>query len=577
MFPMKNSEIADVFERVADLLEFEGANPFRIRAYRNGARTIRDLTEPVTEILRDPDRSLVDIPGIGKDLAEKCRSLVDTGTMAMLDELTARIPASVLTIVRIPGLGPKKASAIYKQLGISTLDQLRAACEAHHIRELKGFGQKTEDLILQGIGLAEKSQQRVLWATADELVQDLRNHLGRCEAIEQLEFAGSYRRGKETVGDLDVLVAATHGGDVMDCLAEYRLVTAVLQRGDTKMSVRLKSGMQVDLRIVPADSFGAALQYFTGSKDHNVVVRGLAKQRGLKVNEWGVFRLKDDRKIAGTNEEEVYGTLGLPCFPPELREARREFEWAEQAAIPRLIELDDLRGDLHMHTDETDGKNTLDEMIEAARALGFNYIAITDHSQRVSMARGLDERRLLRQWKKIDRRNEQLADFRVLKGIECDILEAGGMDLPDDVLAQADWVMASIHYGQRQSRQQITDRILGALENPYVSALSHPTGRLINKREAYDVDMSAVMQAAKAHGKALELNANPLRLDLDDVMCATAKQMGIPIVISSDAHSTSGLEVLRYGILQARRAGLTRQDVLNTRPWRTVLRESARR
>ena len=570
---MKNSEIAEVFERVADLLEFEGANPFRIRAYRNGARTIRDLTDSVAEILEDPDRSLVDIPGIGKDLAEKCRNLVQTGNLPMLEELTARIPASVLTIVRIPGLGPKKASAIYKQLGVSTLDQLRTACEQHQIRELKGFGAKTEELILHGIDLAATSEQRVLWATADELVQDLRAHLSDCPAIEQLEFAGSYRRGKETVGDLDVLVATTSGSRVMDCLADYRLVADTMLRGDTKMSVRLSTGMQVDLRIVPRESFGAALQYFTGSKDHNVIVRGLAKQRGLKVNEWGVYRLEDDRQIAGTTEADVYHALGLPLFPPELREARREFEWAEQGALPTLIELSDLQGDLHMHTDETDGKNTLDEMIAAARAQGLRYIAITDHSKRVSMARGLDVHRLLAQWQQIDRRNKKLRAFRVLKGIECDILEAGGMDLPDEVLAQADWVMASIHYGQRQSRQQITDRILGALENPYVSALSHPTGRLINKREAYEVDLQAVMQAAKHFGKALELNSNPLRLDLDDVMCATAKQMGIPIVISSDAHSISGLEVLRFGILQARRAGLTKQDVLNTRPWKMLPRQ----
>ncbi len=298
----------------------------------------------------------------------------------------------------------------------------------------------------------------------------------------------------------------------------------------------------------------------------------MAKQRGLKVNEWGVYRLDDDQQIAGATEAEVYHALGLPVFPPELREARREFEWAEQGALPQLIELDDLRGDLHMHTVETDGKNTLDEMIAAAQAAGLSYIAITDHSQRVSMARGLDAARLLAQWKQIDQRNKKLKNFRVLKGIECDILEAGGMDLPDEVLAEADWVMASIHYGQRQSRQQITDRILGALEHPYVSALSHPTGRLINKREAYEVDMQAVMQAAQRHGKALELNANPLRLDLDDVMCATAKQMGIPIVISSDAHSMAGLEVLRFGILQARRAGLTKADVLNTGPWNALPR-----
>jgi DNA polymerase (family X) len=400
-----------------------------------------------------------------------------------------------------------------------------------------------------------------------------------CKSIEQLEVAGSYRRGKETVGDLDILVDSTSPDEVMNRLAEHASVEQILGRGDTKMSVRLATGLQVDLRIVPAESFGAALQYFTGSKEHNVVLRGLAKDRGLKINEYGVFRVSGDpdaagptagEYIAGRSEEEVYAALDLPLFPPEMRENRREFEWARAGKLPRLIELADIVADLHMHTTATDGKHTLDEMVAAAQARGLKYIAITDHSKRVSMANGLDAGRALEQWKAIDALNKKLKNLRVLKGIEVDILEQGGLDLPDEVLTQADWVMASVHYGQSQPAEQITRRIIGAIENPHVTAISHPTGRLINKRQSYEVDLEAVFDAAVKHGKFMELNANPRRLDLDDVNCAAAKRHGIPIVISTDAHSIGNLEMMRYGILQARRAGLTKEDVVNTRPWEEV-------
>jgi DNA polymerase (family 10) len=356
----------------------------------------------------------------------------------------------------------------------------------------------------------------------------------------------------------------------MDALAGFVGLGQILARGPTKMSIRTAKGFQIDLRVVPAESFGAALQYFTGSKEHNVMLRGRAKDKGLKINEWGVFRVKDEKetRIAGATEEDVYATLKLPVFPPELREGRREFEWADRGEFPELVTQRDIRGDLHMHTTASDGAATIEEMIAAARDRGLSYIAITDHSQRVSMARGLDPARVLAQWKEIDRMRESLPKgFTVLKGIECDILEKGGMDLPDDVLAQGDWIVASVHYGQKQSREQITDRILGALENPYVSVVAHPTGRLLNRREPYQVDLDAVMLAAKKHGKLLELNANPVRLDLNDVYCAAAKQHGIPIVINTDAHAPDELAVMRFGIVQARRAGLTKADVANTRPW----------
>jgi DNA polymerase (family 10) len=336
------------------------------------------------------------------------------------------------------------------------------------------------------------------------------------------------------------------------------------------MSIRTSRGFQIDLRVVPEESFGAALQYFTGSKEHNVILRGRAKDKGLKINEWGVFRVTDvkEARVGGASEEEVYGALKLPVFPPELREGRREFEWADKGELPELVTLEDIRGDLHMHTTASDGAATIEEMVAAAQARGLSYIAITDHSQRVSMARGLNPQRVLEQWAQIDRIRPSLPKgFTVLKGIECDILERGGMDLPDDVLAEADWVIASVHYGQKQSREQITERILGAIENPNISLVAHPTGRLLNRREPYQVDLDAVITAAKKHGKLLELNANPVRLDLNDVYCAAAKQHGIPIVINTDAHSPEELAVMRYGIVQARRGGLTKADVANTRTW----------
>ena len=562
---MTNAEIAAVLEQVADLLEFQGANPFRIRAYRNGARAIQDLPEAVNDIVADPERELTGIAGIGKDLAGKVVALVQTGELPMLQELLAEIPESVLAMLRIPGLGPKRAAVIYRELGVSNLGQLRKACQAQRVRELKGFGAKTEAAILEGMEIAEQAGKRMLWANADQIARALLAHLEGCQVIEKLEPAGSYRRGKDTVGDLDFLAMAADAAGVMDCFGAYPDVAQVLLRGETKMSVRLKSKVQVDLRVVPAESFGAALQYFTGSKAHNVELRGMAKSRGLKINEYGVFR--GAKQIAGRSEEEVYAALDLPCFPPELREARREFEWAKAGELPVLIEQKDLRGDLHMHTTWSDGTDTIEQMAAAAGERGLKYIAITEHSKRVSMAGGLDAARLRRQWAEIDQLNRRLKGFTVLKGIEVDILEAGGLDLDDDVLAEADWVVASVHYGQNQPRERITRRAIEALENPYVSVLAHPTGRLLNRRKAYEIDLDAVLKAARANRKMIELNAHPQRLDLDDVACSAAKNHGVPVVISSDAHHVVGLDVLRYGVLQARRGGLTKNDVANTRTW----------
>ncbi|MFL2870110.1 MAG: DNA polymerase/3'-5' exonuclease PolX [Pirellulaceae bacterium] len=570
---MDNAKISQTITMLADLLEFQGANAFKIRAYRNGARVIKDYPDSINSIIEEDPVSLVSIDGIGKGVAEKCMVLVETGELPQINEILEEIPRSVLDLLRIPGMGPKKGAMLYRELGIANLDQLKEACEAGVVADLKGFGAKTVESILSGIEIADAANKRVYWAKADATAKQILEYMQSCEDIIKIELAGSYRRRRETVGDLDILVVSENAEAVMDHFGDYHLVESVIGRGDTKMSVRIEESLQVDLRVVPAESFGAALQYFTGSKDHNVVLRGLAKQKGLKINEYGVFKVEGDSEtyVAGASEEDVYAAMELPVFPPELREARREFDWAAANTIPDLIKEQDLVGDLHMHTTATDGKATLQEMVEAAQSRGLSYIAITDHSQRVSMAHGLDAERLLAQWKEIDTLNEKLdGSVRVLKGIECDILEKGGMDLPDDVLSQGDWIIASVHYGQRQSREQITDRIVGALENPYVHVVAHPTGRLINRREAYEVDLEAVMQAAVDNGKLLELNANPARLDLHDVHLAAAKKYGIPIVISSDAHSVDGLDVLKYGVLQARRGGLTAADVVNTKSWDAI-------
>jgi DNA polymerase (family 10) len=446
---------------------------------------------------------------------------------------------------------------------------------------VKGFGAKTQAAILGNIAFAKDPEHaRLLWQEADVIVQEVLAWMRGCPQVRQIEGAGSWRRGRETVGDLDFVVDSDDSAAVMDRLHAWKETSAVLLRGETKTSVRGPRGVQIDLRVVEHRSFGAALQYFTGSKEHNVRLRSWARDRGLTINEYGVYRLglegKGDAKpgkgelVAGATEQDVYGAVGLRWVPPELREDRDEIGEADRDELPALVELADIRGDLHMHTTATDGEDTLAEMVRAAIARGLQYIAITDHGQRVTMARGLDTRRLLKQWDDIDRLNESMAEdgrpsIVVLKGIEVDMLEKGGLDLPDAVLEKADWVVASLHYGQNQPRERITARIIEAIENPHVSVIGHPTGRLLNRRPPYDVDIEAVIAAAARTGTFLEINANPWRLDLHDIHAAAAKKAGVKIVISTDAHSTRGLDVMRCGVLQARRAGLEAGDVANTR------------
>ncbi len=574
---MTNADIAAAFEHVADLLEYRGDNVFRVRAYRTAARTIDSLVEPLASVRADATRRLTDLDGIGADLAGKIETLLDTGRLPMLEDLEREVPAVAFDLMRVPGLGPKKAKALVDALAIESLAALEDACREGRVRGIKGFGAKTEAAILENLAFAaDPDRARLLWSEADEIATRLLEWLRGCPAARQVEAAGSLRRGRETVGDLDLLVTSDEPVAVMDRLVAWPETADVLLRGDTKTSIRGPRGVQVDLRVVPAESFGAALQYFTGSKEHNVRLRGRARDRGLSINEYGVSHLDaagealPAARLSGRTEEEFYAAVGLPWIPPELREGRDEILLAEGGQLPRLVTLADVRGDLHMHTTATDGEDTLTDMVRAAVDRGLAYVAITDHGQRVTMAHGLDRRRLLAQWTEIDRLNESLAaegppPIVVLKGIEVDILEKGGLDLPDEVLAGADWVVASLHYGQNQPRERITARIIEAIENPHVAVIGHPTGRLLNRRPAYDVDLEAVIAAAARTGTFLEINANPWRLDLDDRQAAAAKAAGVKIVISTDAHSTRGLDVMRCGILQARRAGLEAKDIANTR------------
>lgn len=564
---MNNADIARVFEEMAELLELHGENAFRVRAYRNGAKAILELEEPVADILSDESKDLKSYAGIGSTLADKSKVLVDTGKLPQLEKLREETPDVLIKMTRIPGLGAKKAMALQKEFNLESLEDLKKVCEEQKVRELKGFAAKTEKLILDGLEIAEAASQRIRLDQAERLVNRLQLHLNECDAIEQMEFAGSYRRGKETIGDIDILVVSKDHTQVMDRLENFPGIKSVIVRGDTKMSIRVDEQFQVDLRVVEKESFGAALQYFTGSKEHNVAVRGRARKMGLTVNEYGVSKLDDPHNyIAGETEEDLYKALDLDWISPELREGRKEVGWAEESgAFPALLEESDIVADLHMHTTASDGTSSIGQMADAARARGRTHIAITDHSKRVSMANGLDEKRLLAQWEEIDQYNAEQDDgFRVLKGVECDILEDGPLDISDDVLAEADWVIASVHYGQKQSREQITDRIVGALKNPNVHTIAHPTGRLLGSRPSYDVDLQAVFQAAVENEKSLEHNASPRRLDLSEENLIMAAQVGIPITINTDAHAIEGMDVMRFGVIQARRAGLTKAQVLNT-------------
>ncbi len=560
--PIHNADIAAVFEEIADRLEIQGANPFRIRAYRNAARTLGELPQEARTLLEQGE-DLTRLPGIGDDLAAKVQEIVTTGRCSLLDRLRKELPPAVTELLQIPGLGPKRVKALYHDLEVQTVEQLYRAARDGRIRALPGFGEKTELNILQAVEAHVSQTRRFKLAVAAQYADALAAFLQAVPGVDQVTMAGSFRRMRETVGDLDILVTASADSPVMARFTAYDEVADILSAGTTRASVVLKSGLQVDLRVVEKKSYGAALHYFTGSKAHNIAIRRIAQKRGLKVNEYGVFR--GTERIAGNDEASVYKSVDLPFIPPELREDRGEIEAAHAGRLPDLVEFKDLRGDLHAHTQATDGHNSLREMALAAKALGLEYLAITEHSRHLTVAHGLDPLRLARQCEAIDQLNSELDGITLLKGIEVDILEDGSLDLPDDVLARLDLVVGAVHSQFHLSRAKQTTRILNAMDHPHFTMLAHPSGRLIDKREPYDVDMLRLIRHAKQRGCYLELNAHPDRLDLLDTHCQMAKEEGVLISINSDAHSTFDFAHLKYGVGQARRGWLAKDDVLNTR------------
>jgi DNA polymerase (family X) len=563
--PVHNADIAAVFGEIADRLEIEDANPFRVRAYRNAARMVGELGRSVRTMI-EQGADLEALPGIGPDLAGKMREIVATGSCGLLARLRKELPPTITELLALPGIGPKRVRALHHELDVQTIEQLHQAAQQGRIRTVHGFGPKTEEQILRATAahLNLNHPQRFRRVVGAAVAESLLAFLRSVPDVVQAEAAGSLRRRRDTVGDLDLLVAAPPGNPVIDRFVGFEDVRQVLARGATKASVVLKNGMQVDLRAVPGESFGAAWVYFTGSKAHNIALRRLAQERGLKINEYGVWRGAE--RIAGETEASVYGAVGLPFIDPELREDRGELEAARQARLPVLLQRADLRGDLHVHTKDSDGHDTIEAMADAAREQGLEYLAITDHSRRLAVAHGLDPVRLAKQIDRIDRINERLRGFTVLKGVEVDILEDGTLDLPDSILQRLDLVVGAVHHRFDLSRAKQTDRLLRAIDQRHFSILAHPTGRLIGEREPCDVDLLRVLRHARQRGCFVELNAQPARLDLDDTACQMAQAEGVLVSLNSDAHSVLDFDDLQHGIGQARRGWLEKADVLNTRP-----------
>ncbi|MDH5776496.1 MAG: DNA polymerase/3'-5' exonuclease PolX [Nitrospirota bacterium] len=559
--PVHNSEIAEKLSRLAELLEIQGANPFRIRAYRKAAQTIESLPHHVASMLAE-GADLSELPGIGKDLATKIQEIVETGHLSLLDQISSQLPGQLAELAKIPTLGPKRVKMLYDILGIQDLKGLAKAARAGNIRQLHGFGPKIEAKILAETARRSGREQRIKISTAEEFGEPILDYLQQAKGMKDAIIAGSYRRRKDTIGDLDVLVTCTHANTIMDHFVAYDEVETVVSKGHTRATVILRSGLQVDLRVVPEESYGAALQYFTGSKAHNIAVRSLAVKKGLKINEYGVFR--GETRIAGRTEKDVYAQVGLRYIEPELRENWGEVEAGLHHALPDLVTIHNIRGDLHVHSKASDGHFSIKDMALAAQAKGYDYLAICDHSQRVTIAHGLDATRLAAQIEEIDRLNQQFKNFTILKGAEVDILEDGSLDLPNDMLTQLDLTVCAIHYQFNLTRAKQTARIIRAMDNPYFSILAHPTGRMINEREPYEVDMEQIMAAALERGCFLEVNAQPVRLDLTDLHCKMAKEMGVKVAISTDAHRTTDLEFMRFGVGQARRGWLEPEDILNT-------------
>ena len=560
--PVHNTDIAEKFSRLAELLEIQGANPFRIRAYRKAAQTIESLPHSVASMLAE-GADLSELPGIGEDLAAKIQEIVQTGHLSLLDQVSSQLPGQLAELAKIPSLGPKRVKLLYDTLGIQDLKGLAKAAQAGTIRQLHGFGPKIEEKILAETNRRSGREQRIKISTAEEFAEPMIDYLRSAKGVKDAIIAGSYRRRKDTIGDLDILVTCTQAKPVMDRFVAYDEVETVVSKGNTRATVVLRSGLQVDLRVVPEDSYGAALQYFTGSKAHNIAVRSLAVKKGLKINEYGVFR--GETRIAGRTEEEVYAQVGLPYIVPELRENWGEVEAGLRHALPDLITLNEIRGDLHVHSKASDGHFSIKDMALAAQEKGYDYLAICDHSQRVTIAHGLNAKRLAAQLEEIDRLNDTFKGFTLLKGAEVDILEDGSLDLSDDLLSRLDLTVCAIHYKFNLPRAKQTERIIRAMDHPAFSILAHPTGRMLNEREPYEIDMEQVMAAALERGCYLEINAQPVRLDLTDLHCKMAKDMGVKAAISTDAHRTTDLDFMRFGVGQARRGWLEPTEILNTR------------
>jgi DNA polymerase (family X) len=580
-----NAEIARVLQEVADVLEIRQEDSFRIRAYRNAARTVEVQTEPLERLVAE-GRPLTALPGIGKQMAAHIGELVGTGTLAYRDELLAEIPRSLIDLMRLPGVGPKRALRLWKELGIQTVEGLEEAARGGRIAPLAGFGAKSQQKILDGIAAARQYTGRLLLATAERHVEPLLAYLRLGPPEARVEVAGSYRRRCDTIGDIDLLAVAEPGVEgrpaVMTRFLTYPQIERVLMAGDTRGTVVLGSGLQVDLRVVPPESWGAALVYFTGSKEHNVKLRQRALHQKKRVSEYGVYRLEGEKEVerlAGAEEADVYAAVGLPWIPPELREDRGEIEAAARGALPEMLRLEDLRGDLHLHSVWSDGSETIEAMLVACAAKGYEYVALTDHSKALPMVRGLDELRLELQWAEIGAVQARHPEIRLLKGLEVDILADGALDLADDALARLDLVVVSLHSRFELPAAEQTARVLRALEHPAVSIWAHPTARMINRRRPVEMDLEAVLARAAELGVAVELNSSPNRLDLQDTNLLLAKRLGCKIVVSTDAHRIRELDTMRYGVEQARRAWLTPGDVLNTLPladFLAALRRAAR-
>ena len=573
---MENLDVARVLRTLADLIEIQGANPFRIRAYRNAVSTVESLSRSLSDMVAAGE-DLTALPGIGKSVAKHVVELLETGSITRLEEISAEIPISVVDLVRLDGVGPKKAKKLFEELDVKTVDELEAALDAGTVQALDGFGVRSSEKIRQAIEDHRRHTGRFQIHDVERLIEGVLAHVAQAPGIGRVQVAGSLRRRKETIGDVDILVEFEGvGTPVVEHFVSFSGASRVLGAGETKGSVVLHSGLQVDLRVIPKRSFGAALQYFTGSKEHNVSMRTRAVRQGLRVNEWGVFRVPEDvdpaelgkedgERLAGEDEEGVYGALGMAWVTPELRENRGEVARAVSGDLPTLVTLDDIRGDLQMHSTWSDGKTSIEEMARSAGELGYEYIAMTDHSQAMAMVQGLSPERAREQWVEIDELNERGVGPRILKSIEVDILKNGTLDMPDEILAGLDVLVISVHSFMDMDKVSMTERVVRAMMHPEVDILAHPTGRRINKRGPYDLDVEAVLEAAAELSVAVELNANPNRLDLKDVHVHRAMELGVPVVISTDAHSPAGLQDMRFGVDQARRGWLEPRHVLNCR------------